>query len=64
MDFHTLAQFMFTRQAEHYATDQAEIDRAWADPGVQSFWRNEAAAILGYIRRDEWAEDDGAQGMR
>jgi hypothetical protein len=56
MDFHTLARFMFNRQAEHYAADPEEANLAWMDPGVQAFWRNEAAAVLGYIRADEWAE--------
>lgn len=57
MDFHTLARFMFQRQAEHYATDAAAVERAWRDPGVQAFWRNEAAAVLGFIRADEWAAE-------
>jgi hypothetical protein len=57
MDFHRLARFMFNRQAEHYDADPEEANLAWMDPGVQAFWRNEAAAVLGYIRRDEWADD-------
>lgn len=56
MDFHTLARFMFDRQAQHYAADPDEAARAWREPGVQAFWRNEAAAVLGFIRADEWAE--------
>jgi len=55
MDFHTLARFMFDRQAEHYDADPEEAALAWLDPGVQAFWRNEAAAVLGFIRADEWA---------
>jgi hypothetical protein len=57
MDFHTLARFMFQRQAEAYDADPEETALAWMDPGVQAFWRNEAAAVLGFIRADEWAED-------
>jgi hypothetical protein len=57
MDFHTLARFMFDRQAQAYDADPEEANLAWLDPGVQAFWRNEAAAVLGYIRADEWADD-------
>jgi hypothetical protein len=55
MDFHTLARFMFDRQAQAYDAEQANL--AWMDPGVQAFWRNEASAVLGFIRRDEWADE-------
>jgi hypothetical protein len=57
MDFHTLARFMFDRQAQAYDADPEEANLAWMDAGVQAFWRNEAAAVLGYIRRDEWADE-------
>jgi hypothetical protein len=56
MDFHTLARFMFQRQADAYDADPEEANLAWMDPGVQAFWRNEAAAVLGFIRADEWAD--------
>ena len=48
---------MFNRQAEAYDADPEEANLAWMDPGVQAFWRDEAAAVLGFIRADEWAED-------
>ena len=48
MDFHTL---------KAYDADPEEANLAWMDPGVQAFWRNEAAAVLGFIRRDEWAAE-------
>ena len=56
MDYHTLARFMFNRQAATYDADPEETNLAWMDPGVQAFWRAEAAAVLGFIRADEWTE--------
>lgn len=57
MDYHTLARYMFQRQAATYDADPEEANLAWMDPGVQAFWRTEAAAVLGFIRADEWAAE-------
>ena len=41
-----LARFMFDRQAATYDADPEEANLAWLDPNVQSFWVDEATAVI------------------
>ena len=40
---------MYDRQADFYEADPAMRELAWIDPNIQSFWIEEAGAVLEFI---------------
>ena len=49
MHTQALAKWLFDRQAATYDADPALIELAWLDPDINTFWTEEAEAILAYL---------------